>query len=86
MNLREEAAPQSGWLFSFSISWAPHRHLTSPTSMMLSVVLLTRCRAFLSWAVMNHTICDVSSQNAFYCSSVKSTWHQNNIFLSFLEK
>ena len=60
-----------GW--SFCIPSVSCRHLTSPTSLMLCRwVPVIRCGALLSWVVYETVpVCDVSSQDAFYCSSVK---------------
>ena len=43
---------------------------------MFWAVLITRCRAVLSWAAYKPTVCGVSVQDAFSCSSVEDfgTW------------
>lgn len=70
------------WILSFNIHWALGRHLTSPISMKLGkwvpvmfwVVLITCCRALLSWAI-HIPYQYVPSQDVFYCSLLCLLWH-----------
>ncbi len=68
-----------GWVLSFHIPWTLCRNLTSPISLILSrwvpLMFWVGHHPQQSLPVLGHAhtmpICNVSSQDAFYCSSVK---------------